>query len=132
MAIDHCDNCGCKIGKLERREMFGSAIVCTDCHRQLVAQQRKAAAGPLPYATPVGDVRPTVTVELTAKRWKAHQAIATIILVAGVLMFLVSAAVQSKTPSAAGGALTAAGVVTFAGGLAYYIAARVAAWWHHG
>lgn len=132
MTNDHCDNCGCMIGKLERREMFGSAIVCTDCHRQLVAQQRKAAAGPLPYATPVGDVRPTVTVELTAKRWKAHQAMAAVIIAVGVLMFIVAAAMQSRAASAAGGALTAGGVAVFVGGVTYYIVARVAAWWHHG
>ncbi len=132
MTTDYCDNCGCSIGNLERREMFNNAIVCTDCYRQLMAQQRKASAGPLPYATPASDTRPVLSVELTAKRWKAQQAAGVAVLVLGVLLFILAAAVQSRQPSSVGWGCTVAGCIAGLAGLTWYAWARVMAWWHHG
>ena len=70
--------------------------------------------------------RPTVqTVELTAKRYKARQAIGLTFLFLGAGIFVVAAISNQEI-------LRNVGALLFVGGITLWIIGRIQAWWNHG
>ncbi len=67
----------------------------------------------------------TTTIQATAKRYKLQMLLGTLLLCIGVVLIVVAA------PNHADG-LMVWGAVISALGLAWYFAARLAAWWNHG
>lgn len=66
-----------------------------------------------------------VTIELTAKRWKAHKLIAIVLVVLGLLACIHS--VQDRST-----ATMLAGWVLIGAGCGWWLYARFRAWWGHG
>jgi len=63
----------------------------------------------------------TQTIQQTAKKWKALQAIGAVALIIGLVAMFASA------PD-----VTTAAIITTSAGLILYLVGRIAAWWHHG
>lgn len=68
--------------------------------------------------------RPVTTVQQTAKRYKAMQAIGVVVLIFGV--------VACSASTSTGDAPSGISLLMVFGGLMLYLAGRVLAWWHHG
>jgi len=97
-----------------------SLITCAECGRQV---SDKAASCPqcgAPIVT--GAPEPTVTTQLTARKFKLHQVIAVAAIILGFVIMIVADTTGAR---GFGGALVAAGLVLF-------IVARARAWWHSG
>ena len=83
---------------------------------------------PIPYASPAEPVdreRHVATIEQTAKRWKMHIALSSILSVLAVFVLLAGVQMGNDFVAASGGILLALG-------LAWYTFGRVGAWWDHG
>jgi hypothetical protein len=123
VALDECDNCGRKIGKLETPHVWRQGVVCGECHARLsrsgvVEYARPRAAEPPP---------PPVQVELTAKRWKLLTLIGSLAAVAGTVMGMVGLMGNPMNVP-----MVAVGGFLLAGGFITALIGRFCAWWFHG
>lgn len=146
-ATAQCENCGRAIGRLEMPWNWDGHLVCQDCAARLspadVPQQQSQSPTQVnvsvtapAYYTTTGAGRRTVTVERTGKVWKAQIAMSTLCTIVGVVTLCGAAGASGSGVSAIGG--VALGVIGLAGlgltafGLAWFILARMGAWWNHG
>ena len=86
-------------------------ISCPECRREVSSKAPTCPSCGCPLAAQ--------TIEATAKQWKAAQLVCAIFAIVGVIVAV------SRGGGYAGGIMLVAGI----GG---FVAARMAAWWHHG
>jgi hypothetical protein len=86
-----------------------------------------ASVKPPARAAPQGAAAPqrAQTIELTSKKYKAQQLLATLTIVLGMLTTCVA------TSAGSGGSGAPFGVMFFFGGLVWFIVVRFLIWWDH-
>ncbi|MCK4873004.1 MAG: hypothetical protein KAS72_09785 [Phycisphaerales bacterium] len=80
-----------------------------------------------PYCPPS---RPVQTIEKTGKVWKAQQLLSALVTLIGVC--LIAGELSLNGAEDASGERLAIAVLMIAGGLLWFITARILAWWFHG
>jgi len=103
-------------------------IECPECGKQVSDQAESCpnCGYPLRGQADVVSGRQVRTVERTAKRFKAHILLSTLMLLAGVFWLVGScSAPEGQKPSPWA-------LLLLFGGLVWLLAARISAWWHHG
>jgi uncharacterized membrane protein YvbJ len=103
MALIKCSECG--------NDVSSNAATCPRCGNPIARAAETGAVG-----------TQIVTTQVTAKKFKAHQLIAMLLCIIGVITII--AAHESST--------TGVGALIFGLGLILYFVARVRSWWHHG
>lgn len=98
------------------------------------AQQHRAPAAPLNYASPPRAVRPSqpITIQQTSKAWKLQKLLAVgLVLLVAPCLWIAGVLVTPFNPTASQ-VFAVAGLLTAISGIAWFIAAWIGAWWHHG
>lgn len=119
MTAEACENCGRTIGNLEPAHVCDGHVVCTECLARLAPQA-------IPYAMPAtGRDADPVTVQLTARRWKAIQLAGFLVAMVGFVLLPVATSTNSRDLAVVALWVAALGAVGVVVGWAL-------GWWFHG
>ncbi len=86
-------------------------INCPECGREKISDQAKSCPS-------CGHPVAAVTIEKTAKQWKAMQAWSVAIQIIGIFMLIIG--------------LFVGGILVLSFGVIFYLVVRIKTWWHHG
>lgn len=128
-ATETCENCGRAIGKLESVYTHKDHVVCRACWDRL----HESA---ISYATPsVGPAHVYTTniqtTQATGKFWKMQIALSTLVCISSVVLISIGAS-RTVSGSHEMHPATVLGILGLVLGIAWFIAARIGAWWFHG
>ena len=145
--VQSCANCGRTIGRLETPWHWAGHVVCQECASRLSPPDEQTATAPQPqvnvtvsaptYYPPASyGGRRAVTIERTSKVWKAQMVLAALCAILGVALASAAANMPGSGIASVGGmgtrSIMGVGVLMVIAGVAWFIVARIGAWWNHG
>jgi len=101
-------------------------IMCSDCGKMISPRAEACPHCGAPTALHRDRVQ---TIERTSKRWKWHQLWGAVMAING-FVFLIGATAVGDTDTAV--SLAGWSTLALVLGLAWFLVARIQAWWHHG